>query len=52
MKKATLLVLALAISFSFGFAFRTFITKQSDDQTKIKKVTLTRMIPTVSKNFE
>ena len=39
MKKATLLILALAISFSFGFAFRTFITKQSDDQTKIKKVT-------------
>lgn len=39
MKKATLLILALAISFSFGFAFRTFITKQPNDQTKIKKVT-------------
>jgi predicted enzyme related to lactoylglutathione lyase len=39
MKKATLIILALATSFSFGFAFKSFITKQSDDQLKIKKVT-------------
>ena len=39
MKKAILIILALATSFSFGFAFKTFITKQSDDQPKIKKVT-------------
>jgi predicted enzyme related to lactoylglutathione lyase len=39
MKKTTLLILALAASFSFGFAFKTFISKQVDDPTKIKKVT-------------
>lgn len=39
MKKAALLILVIAISFSFGFAFKTFLTKQSDEQTQIKKVT-------------
>lgn len=39
MKKATLIILALATSFSFGFALKTFITKQSNDQTSIKRVT-------------
>ena len=39
MKKTTLIILALATSFSFGFAFKTIITKQSDDQPKMKKVT-------------
>ena len=39
MKKTTFLILALAVSFGFGFAFKTIITKQSDDQPKMKKVT-------------
>lgn len=39
MKKATLLILALATSFSFGFAFKTFLTKQSEEQTQVKRVT-------------
>ena len=39
MNKTTLLILALATSFGFGFAFKTVITKQSDDSQKIKKVT-------------
>lgn len=39
MKKAALIFLALATSFSFGFAFKTFLTKQSDEQTQVKKVT-------------
>jgi len=39
MKKTTLIILAIATSFCFGFAFKTIITKQSDDQTKMKKVT-------------
>ena len=39
MKKATLIILALVVSFSFGFAFKTFITKQSNEQTQIKRVT-------------
>ena len=38
MKKTSLLILAIATSFSFGFAFKTIITKQSN-QTKMKKVT-------------
>lgn len=39
MKKGTLLILALATSFSFGFAFKTFLTKQSEEQATIKRVT-------------
>ena len=39
MKKTTLIILAIATSFCFGFAFKTIITKQSNDQTKMKKVT-------------
>jgi hypothetical protein len=32
-------ITALATSFGFGFAFKTILTKQSDDQLKMKKVT-------------
>ena len=39
MKKTTLIILAIATSFCFGFAFKTIITKQSNNQTKMKKVT-------------
>ena len=39
MKKTSLIILAIATSFCFGFAFKTIITKQSNDQTKMKKVT-------------
>jgi predicted enzyme related to lactoylglutathione lyase len=39
MKKITLIIIALSISFCFGFAFKTIITKQSINQTKMKKVT-------------
>jgi len=39
MKKTTLIILALATSFCFGFAFKTIITKQSNNQAKMKKVT-------------
>ena len=39
MKKNTLIILAIATSFCFGFAFKSLITEQSIDQTKIKKVT-------------
>ncbi|MGZ4033449.1 MAG: VOC family protein [Bacteroidia bacterium] len=39
MKKTTLIILAIATSFCFGFAFKTVITKQSDGQAKMKKVT-------------
>jgi predicted enzyme related to lactoylglutathione lyase len=39
MKKTTLLILALVLSFGFGFAFRAILTKQPDDQQKMKKVT-------------
>jgi len=39
MKKTTLLILSMAISFCFGFAFKTIITKQSNEQKKMKKVT-------------
>jgi len=39
MKKTTLLILAIATSFCFGFAFKTIITKQTDNQPKIRKVT-------------
>ena len=39
MKKTTLIILALSASFGFGFAFKTIISKQANDQQKIKKVT-------------
>ena len=39
MKKTTLIVLAILTSFYFGFAFKTVITKQTKDQTKMKRVT-------------
>jgi len=39
MKKSALLILSIATSFCLGFAFRTIITKQSNNQTEIKKVT-------------
>lgn len=39
MKKTTLIILAIATSFCFGFAFKAIIIKQSDDQTKMKRVT-------------
>jgi hypothetical protein len=39
MEKTILIILALAISFCFGFVFKTIITKQSNDHTKMKKVT-------------
>jgi predicted enzyme related to lactoylglutathione lyase len=39
MKRTILLILALATSFCFGFAFKTVITKQSNDHQKMKKVT-------------
>ncbi len=39
MKKTSLIILALATSFCFGFAFKTIITKQLNEKTKMKKVT-------------
>ena len=39
MKKATLLTLTITASFCFGFAFKALITKHSNDQVKMKKVT-------------
>src|SRR5258706_1331114 len=39
MKKSTLIILTIATSFGFGFAFNTILTKQSNTQTKMKKVT-------------
>ena|ERR1017187_4800180 len=39
MKKTTLLILTIAAAFCFGFAFNTILTKQSNTQTKMKKVT-------------
>jgi len=39
MKKSTLLILTIATSFCFGFGFSTIITKQSNNQTEMKKVT-------------
>lgn len=39
MKKTSLLILVIASSFCFGFAVKTIILKQSDQQTKMKKVT-------------
>ena len=39
MKKTILIILSLATSFCFGFAFKSIITKQPDDQLKMKRVT-------------
>ena len=39
MKKSILIIVTIATSFCFGFAFSTIITKQSNHQTEIKKVT-------------
>ena len=39
MKRTTFIILALAASFGFGFGFKTIITKQSDVQIHMKKVT-------------
>jgi len=39
MKKITLIIIALATSFCFGFAFKTIITNNSGDNTKLKRVT-------------
>jgi len=39
MKKSILIILTIATSFCFGFAFSTIITKQSNHQAEIKKVT-------------
>lgn len=39
MKKSTLIILTIATSFCFGFAFNSIITKQSNNQTKVNKVT-------------
>lgn len=39
MKNSSFLILIIAASFCFGFAFKTFISKQSSNQTTMKKVT-------------
>ncbi|MDL2227758.1 VOC family protein [Odoribacter sp. OttesenSCG-928-L07] len=39
MKKKTLIIIALVASFGFGFAFNSIITKQSNEQTEMKRVT-------------
>ncbi len=39
MKKTPIIGLAIAVSFCSGFAFKTIITKPSDEQTETKKVT-------------
>lgn len=39
MIKKTVLILALASAFGFGFAFKTFINRQPQKQTNMKKVT-------------
>ncbi|HEY3390622.1 MAG TPA: hypothetical protein VGK38_13685, partial [Prolixibacteraceae bacterium] len=39
MKKTSLIILAIAASFCLGFAFKTITSNQSDDNTKMKKVT-------------
>jgi predicted enzyme related to lactoylglutathione lyase len=38
-KKTSLIILAIAASFCLGFAFKTIIANQSNDNTKMKKVT-------------
>ena len=39
MKKTTLIILTIAVSFCFGFAFNAIVTKQTNNQIKMKKVT-------------
>jgi predicted enzyme related to lactoylglutathione lyase len=39
MKKTILIIVITAISFCFGFAFKTIVTNQSSETTKMKKVT-------------
>jgi predicted enzyme related to lactoylglutathione lyase len=39
MKKTSFIILLFATSFCFGFAFKTIITNQPKEQTKMKKVT-------------
>ena len=39
MKKTTLIILSIATSFCFGFACKTILTKQSNDQKHMKRVT-------------
>jgi hypothetical protein len=39
MKKASLLILAIATSFCLGFSFKTIVSKQSNKQTIMKRVT-------------
>ncbi|HKC69454.1 MAG TPA: VOC family protein [Bacteroidia bacterium] len=39
MKKTSIIILTVAISFCFGFTVKTIITKQPNEQTKMKKVT-------------
>ncbi len=39
MKKTVLLILAIASSFYLGFAFNTLLSKQSNENKKIKRVT-------------
>lgn len=39
MKKPSFLILIIVSSFCFGFAFKTIISKQSNNQTMMKKVT-------------
>jgi predicted enzyme related to lactoylglutathione lyase len=39
MKKTTLMILVIMASFCFGFAFKTVITSQNSNATKMKKVT-------------
>jgi predicted enzyme related to lactoylglutathione lyase len=39
MKKTILVILVIVTSFCFGFAFNAIISKQSNDQTTLKKVT-------------
>ena len=39
MKRKTLLIIAVAASFGFGFAFKTIISKQTNNMKQMKKVT-------------
>lgn len=39
MKKTSIVILVITASFLSGFAFKTIITKQNDQTTKMKKVT-------------
>lgn len=39
MKKTTLIILSIATSFCFGFAFKTVLTKQTNNPSTMKRVT-------------